>query len=118
MLHLEAHALLVDAHLALDAGAALGLLQPQAALALALLVGFPRETRALRLVTNPRSSASREARSAASLAWRSASAFARAASCSFLTRSSSILRSSRSENRTEFSLGRWLLLMDAASQFP
>ena len=53
MLHLEAHALLVDAHLALDAGAALGLLQAQAALTLALLVGFPRETRALGLVTNP-----------------------------------------------------------------
>ena len=53
VLHLEAHALLVDAHLALDAGAALGLLQPQAALAIALHVGFPRQTRALGLVASP-----------------------------------------------------------------
>src|SRR4051794_12148721 len=53
VLHLEAHALLVDAHLALDAGAALGLLQPQATLALALFVGLASHTRALGLFPSP-----------------------------------------------------------------
>src|SRR6187549_316117 len=52
VLDLEAHALLVDPHLAFDAGAALCLLQSQVAFAFPVLLRFAGLTRAFGLVTN------------------------------------------------------------------
>ncbi|HMF42859.1 MAG TPA: hypothetical protein VKQ32_19440 [Polyangia bacterium] len=53
MLDLEAHPLLVDPHLALDAGTTLGLLQPHVIVALPLLVRFLRHPSAVLLVADP-----------------------------------------------------------------
>ncbi|HEY5450793.1 MAG TPA: hypothetical protein VIQ54_18695 [Polyangia bacterium] len=53
MLHLEAHALLVDAHLAFDTGAALGLLQAKVVLPRSLFRVFLRTTGLIDLILPP-----------------------------------------------------------------